>query len=211
MVGRSGQRSRRADRHARGADTAKDSLMGENDLEAVWGDGRCDHMGGTMSLYGLRATLSCSDCDTSMSLTLKFGRPKTFDVTMDDCTIRPVGRASAHGVRNFMRGAIAHISVPSAQYPGNISERDSATLSMLMEELTDGIRVKRPPKTDFAGPWRAINCSHKSVSCQLYGNQILLECSDCATKLVFAHTGKDAFHVSMARLPLPANEYVGTA
>ena len=189
------RRSRRAGRHT--------NLMNAADLRAVWENRRCRHAESTMTVNGLSATLSCQDCDASLSFTLKFGRPKTFEVTINDSTVRPVGRASAQGVRNLLRGTTANLFLPNTEN----SEQDSATAYMMMEELTDGVQVGQSPKADFVGPWRDIDCDHKSASCRLYGRQITLECTDCATKLVFGYTGKDAFHVSMIRLPFPGTEY----
>ena len=98
--------------------------------------------------------------------------------------------------------------MPDGPDPESISpERDAAALTILTEELIGDSQPKQPPKTDFVGPWRDIDCNHKSASCQLYGNRIFLECADCATSLEFIHTGKGTFFVSMARLPLPPEEY----
>ena len=188
-------------------DTAK-NLLNAADLKAVWRDGQCNHAGAHMGLYGLCATLSCHDCGTTMSFLLKFGRPKTFEVTMNDHTVRPVGQASPKAAAQFLHGAATNIMIPDGPDPESISpERDAATLTMLSEELIGDSQPKRPPKADFVGPWRDIGCSHKSVSCQLYGNRMLLECTDCATEMTFTHTGRDMFHVAMARLPLPAEDY----
>ena len=187
-----------AAKHTRGAGGRRSrtagNLMDRAVLDAVWRDGRCSHSKPAVGLYGLCATLSCPDCSTTMQFLLRFGRPKTFRVTMMDGTGRPVGRASVREASEFIFATATVLFLPEsdADQAGDSPERDRAMLSILMDTLT-GDKGEPLPPIDFEGPWRDIDCPHKSASCQVYSNTLYLECHDCAAELRFTLAGKSGF------------------
>ena len=187
-------------------------LMGHAALEEVWRDGRCSHPESVAAAYGLAVTLSCRDCDKLMSFLLRFGRPKTFDVTI--CaggSERHVGRASVRAVERIMFSTADIIRMPEGGFdPGSISpKRDDAMLGVLLRELTadkfDSVLQK--PAADFEAAWRGIDCDHKRAEGQVYCNRVGLWCDDCAATLTFTYVKAGMFDVEMARLPLEPASY----
>ena len=187
-------------------------LMGHAALEAVWRDGRCSHPVPVSMAYGLGAILSCLECGTRMLFRLRFGRPKTFDVTMyAGGSERHVGRASVRAVKRIMFSTADGILMPEGGFdPGSSSPaRDSMMLKILIYTLTPDVRDRVPqePAADFEAAWRGIDCKHKNTVCQAYCDCICLWCDDCAASLAFTYAEAGMFDVEMTRPPLEPAGY----
>lgn len=118
MGRRSRQRSRRAGRSKtwRTYDVPCNAgdgstLMNGADLEAGWRNERCGHANAITCVFGLCAALSCPECDI-MDFLLRFGRPKRFEVSINDGTRRPVGNTSMYGAEKFIFGRTTKLIMP---------------------------------------------------------------------------------------------------
>lgn len=172
----------------------------------MWSGGKCSHKNAATSVYGLVATLFCEDCKAGLNFTLRFGRPKTFSVSVQGGSF--MGFAPVADVSEFIMSRTSRIMMPDggADPEGGQPNRDGMMLTKLMEALM-GEDIPDVPKKDFERAWKRIGCDHKTISCQLYGNMISLECRDCATGLLFRHMGKGRFYTEMKRMPLEEEEY----
>ena len=187
-------------------------LMGHAALEAVWGDGRCSHPVSVFAAYGLRAMLSCRECGTRMLFRLRFGRPKTFDVTIyAGGSERHVGRASVRAVKRIMSSNAYWTLMPEEDFDSGSSSPvlDGTMLAILMDTLTWDVRdgVRQEPAADFEAAWRGIDCKHENTECQAYGGSIGLWCDDCAASLMFTYAEAGMFDVEMTRMPLEPAGY----
>lgn len=188
--------------------------MGRGALEHHWNRGGCTHPAPTVTMYGLCAVLSCDECGKSMQFLLKFGRPKTMDVTIyddrnDASSARPVGRATMGGSRDMIHSHAVQTFMPAggADPEGGAPARDRMMLGILVGVLMpmDGHPEQSPG--DFAAVWRGIDCDHGNVFCQAFGNIVSLECRDCASDITFEYVGKDRFSARVTRMPLPPDWY----
>ena len=178
------------------------NLMDLDALSAVWRDARCGHPMPVAAVNGLCAALACGECDVGMRFTLRFGRPKTFDVSLFDGADTPVGRASADAVRRFILDRKVGIMMPDAARTR--TQFETMMLSILMGELAMGDRERllEEPATDFEKMWKDVGCDHKNAVCQAYGERLTIMCSDCATAMSFGHAGGNKFIASTMRRPL---------
>ena len=206
-------RKRKTRRELRRQVNNTNQLMGRNALDQAWYEDGCDHPAPTVSLYGLAALLSCEHCGRKMQFLLKFGRRKTMDVSIydddDPRSVRPVGRATLKGSRDMIMSHATTIFMPKdgADPQGGQPERDKAMLGVLMEVMAGPEDVPPPPPGDFGAAWLELDCDHRTVSCQVLGKWISLECRDCAAELTFEHAGGDRFDVRVTRLPLEPVPY----
>lgn len=185
------------------------TLMDKKALEDIWRDGRCPHTTSNAGLYGRCVTLACTECDLMMLFFLRFGWQKTMDVFVRDGSDRPVGRATMEGSRDFILENAVNIFMPEggADPAGGLVERDRMMLDVLMGELCPTPADPPDNPGDFAGAWAGLDCNHATVSCQVYGRRITMECRDCATQIMFDHIGPDKFDVYVSRMPLEPVAY----
>ena len=187
-------------------------LLDHARLDALWRDGRCSHPNPVAAAYGLGAILSCRDCNARMSCLLKFGRPKSFDVTIEaGGTKRRVGRASVDAVDGMVNNHGTPMMLPDGGFdPKSVYPvRDEMMLKILMETLTRDVLdgALQEPAADFAAAWRGTGCDHKNTGCQAYCNIICLWCDDCAAMLTFTYVKSDMFTVELTRRPLEPVSY----
>lgn len=174
-------------------------LMKESDLQNVWNDCNCSQHTGNVSMYGLSVMVGCPHCEFLMSLKLKFGRPKTFEIRiLPDNQL--MGYAGVEDVRNFITHTSKKMFLPEggADQEGDSPIRDSIMLGKLLETIHGDITVHAPQKR-FEHEWKKINCDHEHIQCQLYGNMISLECQDCVSGLTFKQAGNGQFHAEINR------------
>lgn len=176
--------------------------MDRTDLEGMWFGGGCDHADSQIDAYGLDAILSCNKCDAVLQFSLKFGRPKTFEVEVVEWgKARLVGRAPAGVVDKFLNGAANRMVLPKEGTFDDASPiRDEKMLDLLLYELGGKIPDAAPTK-DFAREWRGIGCHHKTVMCRAYADKISINCTDCGSSLLFWYVNDDKFDVDMVRMP----------
>lgn len=191
---------------------SRKKLLDRARLDAVWKDGRCDHQKPVAAAYGLGVVLSCHDCGMRMSFLLKFGRPKTFDVTMHDGgTDRHVGRASVDAVDGMVFNDSTELMLPEDGFDSESTcpVRDETMITILMDTLTSDVRDidLQKPAADFAAAWRGMDCDHRNTGCQAYRNRIGLWCDDCAAALTFTYVRAGMFSVDVVRRPLEPVSY----
>ena len=181
------------------------NLIDRYRLEEIWQDGVCDHSEPIISAYGLCANLTCTKCGTSMQFILKFGYPKTFELTIDG---QFVGYSLTSDVREFMGTKKFQLVMPEdgADPEGGAPLRDQTMLMLLMNELlvidNDHDMYQHTPMKDFAKMWNKIPCQHETGYCQIQNDMITLECTDCASTITFTHRYDDKFQTYVTRLPL---------
>lgn len=177
--------------------------MKESDLRNVWYGCDCQHHVANIGMYGLSATLQCQNCGGTMSLRLRFGRPKTFEAHLyaKDMQASFVGYASVEAARDFIGHTGKNVFLPQggADPEGESPIRDVMMLAKLLETLHGDGPIPTPQKR-FDHVWSSINCDHKYIRCQLYGNMISLECQDCASDITFKQTNNGKFSVDVKRL-----------
>ena len=151
-------------------------------------------------MYGLSAMMGCQYCGLSMSLKLRFGRPKTFEIRMlPDNQL--IGYAGVEAAGDFIKHIGVQVFLPEggADSEGGSPIRDTVMLGKLSDTIygDDDLAV---PQKRFESVWRKINCDHKHIRCQLYDNIISVECQDCASDLTFKQAANGKFSVEIDRL-----------
>lgn len=173
-------------------------LMYKAELDEVWKDGRCIHPGPTLHLYGIFAQMKCDVCGAEMLFRLKFGRPKTFEVAIND---RPVGYAAIHDIQLFINSHSTGIVMPDEHTTQGLGHpiRDGKMLEMLINTLfpMDLKRLQQCPVGDYRRALCDIPCRHTSARCQIYGDTVGITCKDCKAVLLFRLVGDDIFNVRM--------------
>ena len=174
-------------------------LLGMADLKSAWRSGRCGHTDVCLVTHDLDAILLCSACGMQMVFTLLFGRPRTFDVSTcarGGSDWSPVGRAPVDESRRFLLDRAPKMMVPDFGGRRRPHPRLSDELeAILTDTLTGGARPEPAETADFAAAWRGIDCDHGPAVCNLYGADVLINCPDCRTVMVFRHAGGDMFDV----------------
>ena len=176
--------------------------MKESDLRNVWYGCDCNHHVADIGMYGLSVILGCQNCGVSMSFKLRFGRPKTFEVTLYAKNMQSSfeGYGSVEAVRDFIGHTGRQVFVPDgADMEGESPIRDTVMLGKLLDVLHGDALIHAPQKR-FERAWRKINCDHEHIRCQLSGNLISLECQDCASDITFRQTSSGKFSADVRRL-----------
>lgn len=172
--------------------------LDKTELDQVWKDGRCNHSRPTLHLYGIFAQLECDVCNQEMLFRLKFGRPKTFEVAINN---RPVGYTFVHHTQQFIDFHSAGIVMPDEHTVAGLRHplRDSKMLEMLIDTLfpMDLKKLQQCPVNDYKKALYNIPCRHKSARCQIYADTIGVTCKDCKVVLLFRLISDDAFNVRM--------------
>lgn len=188
------------------------TFMSRAMLDNLWKDGRCRHPEPRSAAYGLAISLHCDDCGLAMTFKLRFGRPKTFDVTIGDGGSHPqdVGRARVRVTEKFIFGNATQLMLPDggADPEGGCPVRDETMLMLLMDLLSRGQRdqLLREPKKDFMAAWSGLDCDHGRVLSQAYRDRLGMWCEDCGAHLKFVQIG-DKFITEMSRSPAESVMY----
>lgn len=182
------------------------SLMNKTKLDGVWKDGRCRHTKPRLHLYGILAQLECNACNQEMLFRLKFGRPKTFEVAINN---RPVGHATIHDTQQFINSHSTGIIMPDEQTVQGLGHpmRDNKMLEMLIDTLfpLDLERLRQCPIGDYDEALHSIPCRHESMRCQIYGDTVGITCGKCKVILQFRLVNDGTFNVRMTYdSPIPA-------
>lgn len=169
-----------------------------SNLDKVWRDGKCRHPRPVLRLYGVFAQLECDVCDQEMLFRLKFGRPKTFEVVINN---RPMGYASIHDTQQFIDSHSAGIIMPDEHTVTGLGNplRDGKMLEILIDTLfpMDLQKLRQCPVGDYKDALYDIPCRHKSMRCQIYADTVGITCNNCKVVLLFKLVGNDAFNVRM--------------
>lgn len=177
------------------------ALMDAGALEAVWRDGRCPHRKPIAGMYALCMALSCRDCGVNMEFLMKFGHPRTFDVSVEDGDRWHVGRASVRAVKEFVLGSAVKTVTPGGAN-STTPKMDSRMFTILKNDLGMGGQ-KACPVADFLGAWRDIDCRHRLAACVAAGDELTVDCQDCSSAMVFrVDGGRFDVGVSLRGAPL---------
>lgn len=167
-------------------------------LANLWNDGACSHTHSEASAYGWNVELACSNCDKAIRFTLRFGRPKTFDIVVVNGAGKELvtGKAFSKAVVDFVLARSNGIGVTEEGWVGRQErrpKRDAAMLLMLMDEFGPTPDPDVPTENPDA-EW-GTECGHESLWCSIYGDCIGMKCDSCRARLSL-DMRKDSFFVN---------------
>ena len=180
--------------------TRRQKLMGLEELDGSWRDGRCDHAYSLAVLAGNCASRRCAYCDVSVDLWMEFGRPKTFSVFVRDGGYPPrrVGRTSVRAASGFTVEAASDVDFEDGAELTDRPKLIRNLTGILVDTLygDDDTDPERP--SDFESAWRGSRCRHASAIGSIEYDTVDITCKDCHAWINFTHAGDGGFDVSVA-------------